>query len=228
MTVTGRAAPLPRPGEPLRASRRNENVRRRPCSHLTTRGGGRRNATGGPVSWLRPTGKSASPCTRLTTREAGGSACICEFMPLVAGRLPAGGARRTASRAKRRFCGNGLFFRSISGAAGESCSHIVAEVAAAYHLETRQGIGLFGFSAGGAAALLALMESEVPVAAAVIVNAPMSVEQNVENWERQLGHQVPLGWLFARCSQPLRRRAARRSDRPAQDSRGTAPRAGRR
>jgi len=80
---------------------------------------------------------------------------------------------------------NGFFFRSISGATAE-LQQIVKELNATYHLDSDKGIGLFGFSAGGAAALLALLESDVPITAAVIVNAPMSVMQNVENWQRML------------------------------------------
>ena len=34
---------------------------------------------------------------------------------------------------------------------------------------------------------MSLLESDVPVRAAVIVNAPLSVAQNVENWEHTLG-----------------------------------------
>jgi dipeptidyl aminopeptidase/acylaminoacyl peptidase len=83
---------------------------------------------------------------------------------------------------------NGFFFRSISGATAE-LQQIVKELNATYHLDTDKGIGLFGFSAGGAAALLALLESDVPITAAVIVNAPMSVMQNVENWQRTLKRQ---------------------------------------
>ena len=83
---------------------------------------------------------------------------------------------------------NGFFFRSISGATAE-LQQIVKELNATYDLDADKGIGLFGFSAGGAAALLALLESDVPITAAVIVNAPMSVMQNVENWQRTLKRQ---------------------------------------
>ncbi|MGI8436434.1 MAG: alpha/beta hydrolase family protein [Chthoniobacterales bacterium] len=106
-------------------------------------------------------------------------------LPMVAGRLPVGGLDALRRLQKQNFV-NGFFFPSISGAAHE-LRPIVDQIASAYHLEVKNGIGLFGFSAGGAAALLSLMESDVPVHAAVIVNAPMSVAQNVENWEHTLG-----------------------------------------
>ena len=102
-------------------------------------------------------------------------------LPMVADRMPAGGKDELLRLQKEDFV-NGFFFRSISGATAE-LPQIVKELNATYHLSDK-GIGLFGFSAGGAAALLALLESDVPITAAVIVNAPMSVMQNVENWQR--------------------------------------------
>jgi predicted esterase len=108
-------------------------------------------------------------------------------LPMVADRMPAGGRDELLRVQKEDFV-NGFFFRSISGASAE-LRHIVKELNATYHLDADKGIGLFGFSAGGAAALLALLESDVPITAAVILNAPMSVMQNVENWQRTLKRQ---------------------------------------
>ena len=108
-------------------------------------------------------------------------------LPMVAGRMPAGGRDELLRVQKEDFV-NGFFFHSISGATAE-LQQIVKELNATYRLDADKGIGLFGFSAGGAAALLALLESDVPITAAVIVNAPMSVVQNVENWQRTLKRQ---------------------------------------
>jgi predicted esterase len=108
-------------------------------------------------------------------------------LPMVADRMPAGGRDELLRVQKEDFV-NGFFFRSISGASAE-LRHIVKELNSTYHLDADKGIGLFGFSAGGAAALLALLESDVPITAAVILNAPMSVMQNVENWQRTLKRQ---------------------------------------
>jgi predicted esterase len=108
-------------------------------------------------------------------------------LPMVADRMPTGGRDELLRVQKEDFV-NGFFFRSISGATAE-LQQIVKELNATYHLNADKGIGLFGFSAGGAAALLALLESDVPITAAVIVNAPMSVTQNVENWQRTLKRQ---------------------------------------
>ena len=108
-------------------------------------------------------------------------------LPMVADRMPAGGRDELLRVQKEDFV-NGFFFHSISGATAE-LHEIVKELNATYRLDADKGIGLFGFSAGGAAALLALLESDVPITAAVIVNAPMSVVQNVENWQRTLKRQ---------------------------------------
>ncbi len=108
-------------------------------------------------------------------------------LPMVADRMPARGRDELLRVQKEDFV-NGFFFRSISGASVE-LQQIVNDLNATYHLDADKGIGLFGFSAGGAAALLALLESNLPITAAVIVNAPMSVMQNVENWERTFKRQ---------------------------------------
>jgi alpha-beta hydrolase superfamily lysophospholipase len=105
-------------------------------------------------------------------------------MPLVAGRLPPGGMEELM-RVQRTDFVNGLFYRSIRGAVQEMPG-LVSEMAARYRFDTDKGIGLFGFSAGGSAVLLALMDSPLPISAAVVVNAPFSVEQNVKSWERAL------------------------------------------
>jgi predicted esterase len=108
-------------------------------------------------------------------------------LPMVADRMPTGGRDELLRVQKEDFV-NGFFFRSISGATAE-LQQIVKELNTTYRLDAGKGIGLFGFSAGGAAAMLALLESDVPIPAAVIVNAPMSVMQNVENWQCTLKRQ---------------------------------------
>jgi predicted esterase len=159
---------------------------------------------GVPVLILRP--EVANPNTRLVVLYHGfgppqnpraltqvlrleGMDAILAFvnLPMAADRMPTGG-RDELLRVQNEDFVNGFFFRSISGATAE-LQQIVKELNATYHLDADKGIGLFGFSAGGAAALLALLESDVPITAAVVVNAPMSVMQNVENWQRTLKRQ---------------------------------------
>jgi len=133
-------------------------------------------------------------------------------LPMVADRMPAGGRDELLRVQKEDFV-NGFFFRSISGATAE-LQQIVKELNATYHLEVDKGIGLFGFSAGGAAALLALLESDVPITAAVIVNAPMCVMQNVENWQRTLKRQFE--WDNASWKAASRYDAQLRADKIAE------------
>jgi predicted esterase len=105
-------------------------------------------------------------------------------LPLVAKRLPAGGVDELRRVQLDDFV-NGLYFRSISGAARE-LSTVVHFVETNYGLNSSHGVGLFGFSAGGSAALLSLTQSDVPISCVVVVNAPLSVRQNVAVWEREL------------------------------------------
>jgi dienelactone hydrolase len=134
-------------------------------------------------------------------------------LPLIADRLPAGGIEELKRVQEKDFV-NGLFFPSIHGASAE-LPIIVREVAAEYHLDVGSGIGLFGFSAGGAAALLSLMESDVPVAAAAILNAPLSVNDNVRNWEHALHRrfQWDAAARAAADRYDVERRAGRIADR---------------
>ncbi|TYT24883.1 alpha/beta hydrolase [Luteimonas viscosa] len=81
-----------------------------------------------------------------------------------------------------------------------------------------QGIGLFGFSAGGAAALYALAEGEVTVESAVLLNASTGLGASVAAYERASGGSF--GWTAET------RALARRSDgagRAAEIARGEPP-----
>ena len=105
-------------------------------------------------------------------------------LPLVGKRMLPGGVDEVR-RAQTEDFVNGLYFRSISTAVDE-LPQIVRYIEERYDVDTSRGIGLFGFSAGGSAALLALTQSDVPIAAVVAVNAPLSVRQNVSAWEHEL------------------------------------------
>src|SRR2546423_9967918 len=108
-------------------------------------------------------------------------------LPMVADRMPAGGKDELLRVQKEDFV-NGFFFRSISGATAE-LDQIVKDLNATYHLDADKGIGLFGFSAGGAAALLSMLESDVPITAAVAVKAPPNLNHKLQNWQRTLKRQ---------------------------------------
>jgi len=134
-------------------------------------------------------------------------------MPMIAARLPTGGIKELQRLQMDDFV-NGLYFRSILGAASELPS-LVGQVASTYGVDTSRGIGLFGFSAGGSAALLALTETDVPVTAVVVVNAPQSVRQNVATWEKELKHFC-LGRRFRTRRAAFRRKCARARHRQTQ------------
>jgi dienelactone hydrolase len=68
-------------------------------------------------------------------------------------------------------------------------------------------VGLFGFSAGGAAVLFALAEHDVPVGSAVILNASTGLSASIAAYERALG--TPYAWS------DTARDLARRSDATA-------------
>jgi pimeloyl-ACP methyl ester carboxylesterase len=139
-------------------------------------------------------------------------------LPMIAARLPAGGVDELRRVQMDDFV-NGLYFRSISGASRELPA-VVRFVASKYGVDTSRGIGLFGFSAGGCAALLAVTETDLPVAAVVAVNAPQSVRQNVASWE----HDLKRTFVWDKASEAAAARfdvsahardIARRTPRPA-------------
>jgi dienelactone hydrolase len=105
-------------------------------------------------------------------------------MPLIGQRMAPGGVDELRRVQTEDFV-NGLYFRSIATAVDE-LPQIVEYVTRRYGADTAHGIGVFGFSAGGSAALLSLTRSDVPIAAVVAVNTPLSLRQNVAVWEREL------------------------------------------
>ena len=111
-------------------------------------------------------------------------------LPLMAQRKPPGGEEEIQRLQLHDFV-NGLYFRSIAGAVAEMPA-IVRYLESTYHLDPKMGIDLFGFSAGGSAVLLALTETTLPIRSVAVLNAPLSVRQNVQSWERVL-HR-PFNW----------------------------------
>lgn len=97
----------------------------------------------------------------------------------------------------------GVFEPVVMGAAHE-LPRVAAALRHAGCLGEGQGVGLFGFSAGGAATLYALAEREVPVAAAVVLNASTGLSASVAAYERAVGK--PFAWT------PRARALAARSD----------------
>lgn len=121
------------------------------------------------------------------------------------------------ARRQQEDLATGVFEPVVMGAARE-LPDVVRALQRHGCLEEGQGIGLFGFSAGGAAALYALAERQVPVQAAVVLNASTGLSASVAAYERAAGK--PFAWTQAARS------LARRSDavaRAADIARGTPP-----
>lgn len=121
------------------------------------------------------------------------------------------------ARRQQENLATGVFEPVVMGAARELPA-VVDALRRNGCLRTGQGIGLFGFSAGGAAALYALAEREVPVQAAVLLNASTGLSASVAAYERALGK--PFAWTEET------RALARRSDaiaRAADIARGAPP-----
>jgi predicted esterase len=77
-----------------------------------------------------------------------------------------------------------LVFEPVVVGAAEELPNVVTALQQLQCLRAREKIGLFGFSAGGAATLFALAEGKAPVAAAVIVNASTGLSASVAAYER--------------------------------------------
>jgi alpha-beta hydrolase superfamily lysophospholipase len=109
-----------------------------------------------------------------------------------------------------------LFEPAVLGAAKE-LQGVVKALEKSQCIGPKESIGLFGFSAGGAAVLLALAERDVPVGAAVIVNAPTGLNASIDALERAT--KRPYAWT------PAARKLAERSDsvRRASEIGGASP-----
>ena len=108
---------------------------------------------------------------------------IYPSLPLVGARMPAGGVDELLRRQREDYVGE-MLYPSILGAAHE-LPQIIKAVSKRYGLSKSAPLILFGFSAGGAAALLSLTESGVRPRAVVVVNSPLSIAQAVDGYERQ-------------------------------------------
>lgn len=97
--------------------------------------------------------------------------------------MPAGGVDELLRRQRADYIGE-ILYPSILGAAHE-LPQVIEALSKRYGLSNSSPLILFGFSAGGAAALLSLTESGVHPRAVVVVNSPLSIVQAVDGYERQ-------------------------------------------
>jgi predicted esterase len=122
-----------------------------------------------------------------------GAISFYPWLPLFGARMGVGGKNDLVQRQGDDYVGRLLFPVMVQAAA--ELPTVVDDVSALYHLSNRRPIVIFGFSAGGAAALLSLTESGVRPRGIIVVNAPLSISQAVDGYERQLGR--PYSWTKA-------------------------------
>jgi predicted esterase len=123
-------------------------------------------------------------------------------LPLFGLRAPSGSNATLAQRQASDYAS--LIFEPVVMGAAKELPSVLGALRNRRCLAANQKIGLFGFSAGGAAVLYALAERDVPVQAAVTLNAPTGLNEAIEAVERATKH--PYAWT------PATRQLALRSD----------------
>lgn len=103
-------------------------------------------------------------------------------LPLFGSRAPAGGAKELAHRQQEDLA-TLVFEPAVMGAAKELPA-VIRALEEHGCLKRGERIGLFGFSAGGAAVLYALAERDVRVSAAVTLNASTGLSASIKAYER--------------------------------------------
>jgi mono/diheme cytochrome c family protein/predicted esterase len=135
-------------------------------------------------------------------------------LPLFGARSPAAADESLAQRQAEDY-GTRVFEPVVLGAARELPA-VVAALRQMKCLGDQDRISLFGFSAGGAAVLSALIESQVPVGAAVVVNAPTGLNAAIEALEAATHH--PYVWTRRTRDLALRSDAVRHAAEIASES----------
>jgi predicted esterase len=108
-------------------------------------------------------------------------------LPLFGARAPAGGMAEVVRRQSEDVA-KLVFEPAVLGAALE-LPKIVEALLKMGCLEASTGIGIFGFSGGGTTALIALAEADVPIRAAVTLNASPGLDATVDAFERATGRR---------------------------------------
>jgi predicted esterase len=99
-------------------------------------------------------------------------------LPLFGSRALPGGSDTLAQRQMTDYAS--LIFEPVVMGAVKELPAVLDALRSRRCLRPKEKIGLFGFSAGGAAVLLALAERAVPVQAAVTLNAPVGLTESIE------------------------------------------------
>jgi dienelactone hydrolase len=133
------------------------------------------------------------------------------------GAREAPGGREDMMRRQSEDLGRLVFEPIVVGAAQELPS-VIAALQELQCVRAQDKVGLFGFSAGGAATLLALAEGKTPIGTAVVVNASTGLTASVQAYERATKKQYI--WSdytreLARRTDAVQRAADIARDRPA-------------
>jgi dienelactone hydrolase len=99
-------------------------------------------------------------------------------LPLFGSRAPSGGSDTLARRQAKDYAS--LIFEPVVMGAAKELPAVLDALRSRRCLRPNDRIGLFGFSAGGAAVLFALAERSVPVQAAVTLNAPVGLSESIQ------------------------------------------------
>ena len=126
-------------------------------------------------------------------------------LPLFGARAPTASEESLAQRQAEDY-GSRIFEPVVLGAAHELPA-VVAALRQMKCLGDEDRISLFGFSAGGAAVLSTLIESQVPVRSVVVINAPIGLNASIEAVESATRH--PYVWTRRTRDLALRTDAVR-------------------
>jgi predicted esterase len=103
-------------------------------------------------------------------------------LPLLGARAPSADTESLGQRQAEDYAL--LVFKPVVVGAAQELPAVLEALRGLKCLRPHDRIGLFGFSAGGTAVLQALRNPRVPVAAAITVNAPVSLHEAIEAVER--------------------------------------------
>ena len=74
----------------------------------------------------------------------------------------------------------------------QELARVIKALQLRYAISDKEGIRLFGFSAGGIAALLTLMESSLPIKTCVLAGVMKDLESAVNTYERAMKQYYPI------------------------------------
>ncbi len=110
-------------------------------------------------------------------------------LPMFGKRLPSGGNDEMMRRQLEDYVLRLLL--PIIEQAMQELPTVVQALASQFSINVKDGIGLFGFSIGGLAALLTLVESPLPIKTAVLAGVTKNLVAAVDNYERAVQSAYP-------------------------------------